>query len=553
MTQEQLFAPNELVSMQEAYRRKIEYAFGIDWASSEKKMNPVALGVGHGHFTYALKIWARPVSMYGHEIDRAMNNTGYALLFEPAVDRRNLHTTVASIAAIPLLQGFFPHGFCIAYVKHANGKYLIVTDSFKALPHVSDMRGRLFFVRKIGALARVQEVDISVLWTSCLKLERIVAGCDECGKDAETCLVDRIANWFHKEKIDRSMFDFLEHESPIDNMEEEDLKEVLNDRVSDNRWTFILPSMTDSCGFVKSLRPVSQHPMDNLESVRADRSESAKKSARTRAALKRCINECVLYNYCREYTNSYKGGARMCQNKDERYYVGSKPEGPFTEQELIDAFWLFWHNKASEHTAEDMAFVAHNAGAVTKVLGRSLTLTKFSADLECVEFVYHGGSRSYVDFETLEFSFEDAVKLLKIPFLDGGTYTYPGIEYPPRGMTEKELALYIDICQRSTLRGYNGFRGWTEPQIAQVSWDIDDELFYVEGRTGYGARIHDFSRIQWTFHEQPAAIIHVEAIRQMADVQRADFKTDAMETRRFSTASVGTPARCPESKLDIYP
>ena len=553
MIQGQFFEPEELTSMQETYRQKMAHAFGIDWVS-EGKPCPVALAIGHGHFTYAMKLWEWPANIYDHEMNRLRSNAGYVLLFEPTVDKRNFHTTAASIASLPLLQGLFPYGFCIAYIKHTDGKHIIVTDDFKALPHISTMRGHLFFVRKIGALARVYKVSISALWASCLKLERVVAGCAECEEAADTCLMARVTNWAHKENVDRSVFDFLERESPIDDMDTEDLRDVLQNRVSNDRWIFIPPSMTVSTGFVKSLRPVSEHPMDSLEDVRADRSESAKKSARTRAALKRCENECVIYNNCREYTESCKAGARMCQNKGDRYYKGGKkPTGPFTEQELLDAFWLFWHNKASKHTAKDMAFVAYNAGAITKALGRTLTLTKFSADLDSVEFVYKGGSYGYRDFETLEFSFEDTVKLLKIPRKDGNVYTYPGLEYPPRGMSEKELALYIDICQRDHLYCYNGRGGPCEPQVAEVSWDTDRELFYVEGRTGFGANISVFSDIQLTFREQPAALGYVEAIREMTETQRVDMKTAAMEIRGFSKESAGILAPHPESMLDKYP
>jgi len=64
----------------------------------------------------------------------------------------------------------------------------------------------------------------------------------------------------------------------------------------------------------------------------------------------------------------------------------------------------------------------------------------------------------------------------------------------------------------------------------------------VEGRTGYGAHIAEFTDLQYAFHSQPLVLDNVGAVRKMPEKERVAFR-----------ALAGTLYPSQESRSDKYP
>lgn len=482
-----------------------------------------------GFFTYCVKHrsgrshmnWNRRSypKQYGH---------GYALAFDAEIfEKRSFQNVASSIAGIPLLRKLFPAGFLVVkfYGKNYAGGSplaLVATDSSWMVPSMDEQEAEVGLFTHNEQLTVGHFTDTSELIRTCYSIERVVNACADCQRNREECTRERLLKWAETKNIPRSDLAFLsapadEVTSVIDQYDEEELDELLRNHSENSVWEYVHPNKTTDKVRKDSLRGVFYHDLHRVKEYQEKRSEASRKAAETRSCLRICEAECVFAPTCTWVNGSCKFGIRDChginQGSSSYFYAygggGAFPAGPFRQNDVDRAIDWYLENKVGIDPVmlRMWSTIAYNAGVHTRATGRPMTLCGINSSFDGVVFVTDRTRRDPVT-ERKEFSFKDALRILRMPYIENYEYRKArGIAEPPRLLNRDELALYTEIIQRTHLAGYSaGMCGRITPFMKYAEWDPEQQRFIVCGVSGYNHWVSKLCHILTAFEELPKCV-----------------------------------------------
>lgn len=191
--------------------------------------------------------------------------------------------------------------------------------------------------------------------------------------------------------------------------------------------------------------------------------------------------------------------------------------GPYPQERLAQIYRAWMKTFTRMRTPEEIAFIAFNAGKITRVFGCELTLGGMDKNLELVEFVGYRGK--YFRY----FSFEDTLEILRTPWRDGGdSYSRVHLRKAPE-MPEEQLWTYAEIRQHHYIPSRSYWGGAGVP-IAWVKWH--NRGFTLASATSWDRRVNDI---------EDAAVIF-----GMNNTIRTPAKGSALEEADYLESNPGT-------------
>lgn len=165
--------------------------------------------------------------------------------------------------------------------------------------------------------------------------------------------------------------------------------------------------------------------------------EAPKKIRPSMIAKEVCRRLCYFSGVCPN--QNWALGALRCQNRSWQWNNFPVP-GPFTEEAVKRAYANFFNELPNKRTAKELTFIAANGGLTTRILGYSMTLRKMDPGLQLVQFIT---DRGYIR----GFKYEDAVKLITLPYRSNGEWLQTGYVTPEKEMEPEKLLVYMGLCR----------------------------------------------------------------------------------------------------------
>jgi len=418
-----------------------------------------------------------------------------------------VHELAASIAELPFMDGLFEHGFLLARYRVAHPTTrgtitfnLVAANTFDVLPpKLTQLSGDLFFCWKENGTARRVHTTYAELLVSCVSIERVVGDCERCSTNIPVCFRTRFNEWQLQQPDDVTtrIQQILQQPAVVNNMQEDDIKEFLEEYGEQQNWKFVSPTLTGDA-FEPTYRNVSCNQMAALDQLSKERSDRAYAAVETKAALKICREQCIFHDTC-DWISSprYRRGGFDCQHIGDapRYnYHNRRQRGPYTDAMFIVAREKLLSASEDWLPRTCISQIAANSGLRTRLLGPAMQLVGLQQDMQTVRF-----RELHSPYTEHTLSFEDAVELCKLPVWEGNSFVYPGFYEPHAVMTDDELLLYYEICQRDYLKPYCHFCSRCEPIIMGIDWRPASKSFEVTGHAGWGCPVNCIQDIEPVF------------------------------------------------------
>lgn len=383
--------------------------------------------------------------------------------------------------------------------KVAGEEILVISATPNTLPHLRDAaRDDMFHV---WTKEKIHKIQLGQLYNICTRLEKFSTQCEHCPNVENgvwRCVVSNMQRW--AKKNGHKPFNIRGARVPSQTPEE--FEHALHRVGQIAEFYFVPPKHTQynplavPSNRTFPVRPYSAHYMGQVEKNIEELSERSKKAAETRRSTKICDTKCLFAGVCDWRHNNWRCRATACQN-GKTYNGETQEKGPFPEDEVRAVYHKWFDQLPDKRSVEDISFIVENAGAITRARKYEMVLAGMDENLRLVEFV-HVHRRHFV--RRLFYEFEEALKLLRIPwrttstFNDQGQVYYAGpptLRKPARLLTKDELAIYAEIRQhRSVHAGYAGF-GNAYRDIDYVERRIDGS-FGIHTTCGRERRVRGF-------------------------------------------------------------
>lgn len=360
---------------------------------------------------------------------------------------------------------------------------LVVSSWLESVPHFPQALlegGELIIVNK-----RTHNLSLKMLYSQCYDLAKLGTDCMNCKKRGRVCMEQLLLKCANEQGLSFTRSSGQPFMEQIDTDEKDDLQKLdkfLRRQGNGSSWVYVPPHLTDDNDLISkgnkrpALRCAVDHDFTCVEEVQRRYSERSIQAAGTRRAVKRCEDECILYPSCDWSTKPYYSAPFSCQNRNHGGYYAGK--GPYTLEEIRN------NVKLPTASREMVSLFAHNGSLITKIFGHRMHLRRVDLYRGNVEFM-PSDQRKYN--ASKNFTFEDALKLCKIPFRVEGTYKYPKFHEPERLMDDDELRLYSICCEYNETKGHRTMYGWVAPPVLGLEWSPETKSIYVS-HNGYGPR-----------------------------------------------------------------
>lgn len=395
------------------------------------------------------------------------------------------HEIIRSALRLPFLTTLLGKPY---YAFSADDGRIVVSswlESVPCFPQALSDNGELVVVNRA-----ITWLSLRTLYAQCYDLAKLGTNCEACRKKGRVCmesLLMKCANEHNLSFTPSPEQPFMGQIDPDDKDDLQKLDRFLRRQSLNGTWAYAPPHLTEDSDLIskKERREILRHPTDHdftcIEEVREKYSERSLQAAKTRKAVKRCKNECILCPSCDWCTPPYYGAPFHCQDHDnDGYYRG---KGPYTLEEIRSRVEL------PSLSREAISLFAYNGSLVTEIFDHRVHLRRMDLDRGTVEFM-----PSYTKSRqaSMHFSIEDALKLCKIPYRENGEYKKPVFHEPPRLMDDDELRLYALCCEYNETKGHRTMYGYVCPPVLSLEWSPATKSFRIDTPSWPTYTVSDF-------------------------------------------------------------
>jgi len=411
-----------------------------------------------------------------------MHEAGAALLFWDYED--NAEQLFKKIQHVPAVAGIFRNHYWVTF--YAGGKAAFV-DQMPLLPAPHAQATEYTRPSHYGVRNGAREFFWSpaTLEMQCNRIEQF-ANCAFCrhASDLGECLEVNAVRWARKNGFRASDVrvpnDAFKSSVVYDPSE---LEATLRYQCSNINLDFVSPGIIAG-PFSTKLMFLNEINLNGVEGSIEDIKNRGTEAHSTRAAVRRCQEECYFYRSCNLCEKPYFGYPSKCQAGEA--YGREGAAGPFSEYEVMESVRrevASWDTRSRE----EVAVIAHAAGVATKIFGKELLLSKMNKHLKNVEFFHERSG------DVLTYTYEDAVEIIQAKYYSDGRYVSTGIDVentPP--MSDDDYLVYAELCQIQQI--HTGGWGCSQP-ASYVEWRPGRPSdFYVGVRLGGGRSAHTLLR-----------------------------------------------------------
>lgn len=368
----------------------------------------------------------------------------------------------------------------------------------------SSFYGRKKFMQHIISveLDNVVKIPVHAVYDSCKKMDRIL-GCATCpwSKKPIFCADHSVEQYLQEnEKCGP------ERLFPSPAFPRFSWDAIVEQCRNESSMTFVPPHLLDGNEMlighrVRTFQGMARNSFALTYVAKRRYSQRSSLAAETVRYKKICKTDCVLYDGCSAAQSKGCGWLiRRCRARNTDHGP-SGIHSPYTEETVNRAFDRFWKAclmPVAFPLAERLSFIALNSGVETFLLGFKVTLLRMTPLLDKVIFL--GRFDRHGKIIPLTFSYDDAVKLITLPYWRKGKYRYPNFRGISREMKKHELQIYTEICQHSETRPYSitqpqvGFLRYT-PSLREVSWNPSHEEFVISNTGSYRRFIRNLYQV----------------------------------------------------------